>query len=275
MNIFVTPIKDYLPMNLAKLMTCYSTAAYENIECVGLLSNELYDSWHAWEKQAAHGSDESRQIAVGLLEDCWQRKCNNLSLAALNLTTLPPRMSHLHWVEILDVHDNKLASLPDDLPPNLRKLNVGHNRLKKFSARMLTGLKELNAADNDLGRLPTHLPDSLEILNVQNNRLSRLSETPPLSLRVLFINESLLKTLPAAWPRLGTDVAAHGSPAAVFTAGRRKVGDRNGEDAVPAIHAVSDPAMAKRPRESSRPGWWCALVAGWDTLCQRISVKKY
>ncbi|TCL04693.1 leucine-rich repeat domain-containing protein [Sodalis ligni] len=260
-------------MNFSTLKTCYSTAAFEGIECVGLLSNELYDSWGYWQNQAAHGSDELRQIAVDMLEDCWQRKCNQLSLVDLNLTTLPPNMSHLYWLEILDVHNNKLTSLPNDLPPNLRKLNVGHNRLKKISARMLTDLKELNAANNKLSRLPTHLPDSLEFLDVQNNQLSRLSEKPPLSLRVLFINKSLVTTLPAAWARLSTDAAGHGPAAAFFTVDEREA-DNHNEDVVSAIQAVSEPALSNRPRESSQPRWRLAFVAGWDALCQKISLKK-
>lgn len=259
-------------MNFSTLKTCYSTAAFESIECVGLLSNELYDSWGYWQNQAAHGSDELRQIAVDMLEDCWQRKCNQLSLVDLNLTTLPPNMSHLYWLEILDVHNNKLTSLPNDLPPNLRELNVGHNRLKKISARKLTDLKELNAANNKLSRLPTYLPDTLEILNVQNNRLSRLSEKPPLSLRVLLINKNQLKIVPAAWARLGID-AGHGPAAAFFTVDEREA-DNHNEDAVSAIQAVSEPALSNRLRESSQPRWRLAFVAGWDALCQKISLKK-
>ncbi|WP_213990765.1 hypothetical protein [Sodalis sp. dw_96] len=280
-------------MNIARLMTCYYTEPAENNERLGLLNSPKADAWRSWEKQAAHGSGELRQIAVSLVEECWDNDDKHLSLASLKLTSLPPYLPDvletldIHdnnlkslpndlppLLTILDIHDNNLESLPNDLPSRLRKLDVCHNRLKKIPAWKLTELRELNAADNQLHRLTKHLPDSLRILNVQNNRLKCLPNNPPSSLCTLRINNNLLNELPATWASLRADVLSPVASPAVSAAHRHEPGEHSGKTAASSSAVSPDAASDNSRRKRSRRGWSLTLGAGCAPDYFRIFYRK-
>ena len=65
------------------------------------------------------------------------------------LTSFSPQISNLAALQVLDLHDNQLASLPDSLAElgQLTKLNISHNRFPLLPAPVfaLKNLRVLQA----------------------------------------------------------------------------------------------------------------------------------
>ncbi|XP_074968517.1 E3 ubiquitin-protein ligase LRSAM1 isoform X2 [Phalacrocorax aristotelis] len=126
----------------------------------------------------------SQRFLMGPLQLVKSCKKKVLIIHTNNLTSLVPKscsLLSLITVKVLDLHDNQLASLPD---------NIGQ----------LTSLQVLNLERNLLKCLPQSIGDlaQLQMLNVKGNRLKELPATVSglRSLRTLDISENMLQELP-------------------------------------------------------------------------------
>jgi Leucine-rich repeat (LRR) protein len=98
---------------------------------------------------------------------------------------LPPSISNLNQLEILELQGNKLTALPDEIQDlvQLRTLNISHNKVRSLPARLLssaTSLIDLIATNNAFSGtfFPAHITTSdLQALNLSSNALTCLAET--------------------------------------------------------------------------------------------------
>lgn len=140
----------------------------------------FYDGIRRWRDEEAPG--ELRVAAAEKIEEAYRRGVVALSLADLNLTSLPAEINCLSKLESLDLNGNRLATLPQDM----------------------TGLVQLNSLElsrNHLQTVPECLKHlvNLELLRLDNNQLVELSE--PLwaleNLRALSLTNNAITVLPA------------------------------------------------------------------------------
>lgn len=84
--------------------------------------------------------------------------------------------------EVADCSHLKLTQVPNDLPTNIRVLNLTHNQLRKLPAANVTIYRKLTVLDggyNSISKLEPELCQNLpllKILNLQHNELSHLSD---------------------------------------------------------------------------------------------------
>ncbi len=97
------------------------------------------------------------------------------------------------------MHSNRLTSLPANLPPGLRRLNVDNNLLTSLPDTLPPTLQELDASGNRLNSLP-NLPAGLQRLNVDYNQLTNLPEPLPAELEWLSASNNQLTSLPETVP---------------------------------------------------------------------------
>lgn len=92
-------------------------------------------------------------------------------------------LSNLVTLKVLDLHENKLASLPDDIRKltSLQILNLEKNHLKMLpdSIGELRHLQTLNLKGNTLSELPSSMGsmNSLRTLDVSDNLITQLPKT--------------------------------------------------------------------------------------------------
>ncbi|KFQ87719.1 E3 ubiquitin-protein ligase LRSAM1, partial [Phoenicopterus ruber ruber] len=127
---------------------------------------------------------ELSEVPYGAFATCKVLQKKVLIIHTNNLTSLVPKscsLLSLITVKVLDLHDNQLASLPDDIG-------------------QLTSLQVLNLERNLLKCLPQSIGDlaQLQMLNVKGNKLKELPATVSglRSLRTLDISENVLQELP-------------------------------------------------------------------------------
>lgn len=120
---------------------------------------------------------------------------------------LTPQLSHLKKLEILDVSNNAITTLPpnSDEIPKLRVLNVAGNKLSSLPFELLVSLSlvEIDAARNRLGgalfpACVLEMPD-LKVLDVAKNALTSIVESGAIrlsSLQSLNVTENRLTQLP-------------------------------------------------------------------------------
>ncbi|NXH46515.1 LRSM1 ligase, partial [Dicaeum eximium] len=127
---------------------------------------------------------ELSEVPYGAFATCKVLQKKVLIIHTNNLTSLVPKscsLLSLITVKILDLHDNQLASLPDDIG-------------------QLTALQVLNLERNLLKSLPQSIGDlaQLQVLNVKGNRLRELpgSVSGLRSLRALDVSGNVLQELP-------------------------------------------------------------------------------
>ncbi|XP_053329787.1 E3 ubiquitin-protein ligase LRSAM1 isoform X1 [Spea bombifrons] len=135
---------------------------------------------------------ELSEIPDGVFSTCRVLQKKVLILHSNFLTQLVPKSCQildLSALKVLDLHDNKIPSLPDD---------VGQ----------LTSLRVLNVELNLLRSLPDSIGDlvQLQTLNLKGNKLKTLPRTVGglRSLRTLDITENRLSALPAALANVRT-----------------------------------------------------------------------
>lgn len=96
----------------------------------------------------------------------------------------------------LDLSNMNLSILPiDELPKNLRTINLCDNQLTILQTHLPSSLRCLKLSNNQLISLPV-LPDSLEELDIANNQLRDLPQLPE-SLYYLDIRNNPLTHLPS------------------------------------------------------------------------------
>ena len=142
---------------------------------------------------------------------------------------IPEHMCEMKSLEILDIHENAINSLPTNLKrlTKLRILNIGSNKFTSLpfeelvqilplseivasrnrldgsllpsSLKFVTSLQTLDVSYNALTSVTDHEVEmpSLLLVDLSNNRISRLPEsvTWP-KLNTLMVNENQIKTLP-------------------------------------------------------------------------------
>ncbi|KAL4937399.1 hypothetical protein BDV06DRAFT_203002 [Aspergillus oleicola] len=126
-------------------------------------------------------------------------------------------VGRLSSLEVLDLHENSLTSLPETLADlkSLRVLNVGHNQLISLPFEILCNLplKEIIAPKNKLqgALIPASVQrlDALQNLDIVGNALQKISENETLelpNLQTLAISMNRIKSLPdvSSWQTLLT-----------------------------------------------------------------------
>ena len=129
--------------------------------------------------------------------------------------TLLPDISRLNKLEVLDLRGNTLQGLPEGISELtcLRVMNLAENRLASLPMEALSSLPltELHVQKNNLkgNLMPASMNrfETLQILNVASNALQSLSENEDLelpNLQQLSIDANRMKTLPdmASWKSL-------------------------------------------------------------------------
>ncbi|TKI04873.1 hypothetical protein [Martelella alba] len=155
-------------------------------------------AWRRWLQQSTVQEEPYRRRAVDKLILCLNMNEAHLSLASLQLSSLPPALPPL--LRSLDISGNRLNSLPETLPAMLQFLDAGHNQLLTLPSRLPRELKDLNLCHNQLESLPDGLPSGLKKIIVSRNRLRRLPEKLPWSLRELHAGFNCLSRLPDGLP---------------------------------------------------------------------------
>ncbi|NXT78208.1 LRSM1 ligase, partial [Zapornia atra] len=135
---------------------------------------------------------ELSEVPYGAFATCKVLQKKVLVIHTNNLTSLVPKscsLMSLITLKVLDLHDNQLASLPDDIG-------------------QLTSLQVLNLERNLLRCLPQSLGDlrQLQMLNVKGNRLEELPASLGglRSLRSLDVSANALQELPRALAHIRT-----------------------------------------------------------------------
>ena len=117
-----------------------------------------------------------------------------LDISNQRLTTLPGNLPQ----SLINLYcsENKLTSLPDNLPHNLWHLICYNNQLTSLPNNLPQSLKELWCNNNKLTSLPEHLPPNLKILYCTGNELISLPDKLPQNLIQLMCNNNQLTILP-------------------------------------------------------------------------------
>ena len=110
-------------------------------------------------------------------------------------------LSTLRQLKKLDLHQNKLTSVPKGLPSTLEYVDIRSNRIKyvgKTSLKGLTSLAELHLDENNItnqGLSPLAFQDTrnLKVLVLSDNLLTSFPEDLPGSLRILRLNNNRIR----------------------------------------------------------------------------------
>ncbi|MEB0133851.1 NEL-type E3 ubiquitin ligase domain-containing protein [Actimicrobium sp. CCC2.4] len=162
--------------------------------------NDLYNEWHIWERQIPGGSQEDRKTAVENMKLWIDKNDTNakLKLNDLRLTSLPDNLPP--GVRHLEIFLNRLTCLPENLPDSLAYMDAGDNCLTKLPAKLPLNLKSLIISNNELTQLTGSLPAELEIINASFNSISKLPDYLPTSLKSLQLTRNRITTLPETLP---------------------------------------------------------------------------
>ena len=133
--------------------------------------------------------------------DCLD-SVNNLTSIARTRTTLTVSIADitdLSGVEgfsslnSLIVSHNNLTTLPDNLPPRLKYININGNKITRLK-NLPSDLRQLDCTNNQLTALP-EFPASLLMINCSYNKITVLPSLK--NLTSLFCTDNFLTTLPA------------------------------------------------------------------------------
>ncbi|KAG7174435.1 Leucine-rich repeat-containing protein 40-like [Homarus americanus] len=160
-------------------------------------------------------AEEAKKLTMGMTmdgsdEDRWweQSELTRLYLSSNQIGSISPKISNLLSLQVLDLSDNCLTSLPSTLGELtcLHRLTLSHNRLEELpaGAYLLPDLRSLQLDHNNLTALSEDLGNLnvLEYLDVSHNSLTEF----PLSigylqrLTKLNASENQIKELP---PEIG------------------------------------------------------------------------
>lgn len=131
--------------------------------------------------------EESKQMMAGVSmdsessENWWDTvDMTKLILACNKISSISPKISNLLGLQILDLHDNQLESLPDSVSAlaRLTKLNLSHNRLTSLPPGIydLLELHNLSASNNQIEAVDERIADlnRLVSLDLAHNKLKSL-----------------------------------------------------------------------------------------------------
>jgi Leucine-rich repeat (LRR) protein len=139
----------------------------------------------------------------------WQLE--SLMMASIRIDHFPELLRSLATLHTLDLHDNAIASLPDDLGtllPLLRSLNVADNRLRRLPSRMPPLLELLCASSNRLDCLPPSLSTEcsrLRRVQLDDNQIGAVDErlvVANVALELIELRRNRLVRVPPLWLEL-------------------------------------------------------------------------
>uniref|UniRef100_UPI00398E353C E3 ubiquitin-protein ligase LRSAM1 isoform X2 n=1 Tax=Pristiophorus japonicus TaxID=55135 RepID=UPI00398E353C len=128
---------------------------------------------------------ELSEIPVSVFSMCRVLHKKVLIVHTNHLATLLPKscnIQDLSMLKILDLHGNRLTSLPEDMGQlfSLQVLNVEQNQLKSLPSSLATlaQLQTLNLKGNRIRKLPESLSGlrSLRMLDISQNRIQSLPQ---------------------------------------------------------------------------------------------------
>ncbi len=127
-------------------------------------------------------AQEAYDEALRRIEACQRKGKNgtNLDLSELGLNSLPPEISQLTALTMLNLFSNQLCTLPPEIGQltSLTELNLSINQLSNLPAEIgqLSALTELDLSNNQLSNLPAEIGrlSVLRKLNVEDNELFTL-----------------------------------------------------------------------------------------------------
>ncbi|XP_069789899.1 E3 ubiquitin-protein ligase LRSAM1 isoform X2 [Narcine bancroftii] len=128
---------------------------------------------------------ELSEIPVSVFSMCRVLQKKVLIVHSNHLTTLQSKSCNIHdlsMLKILDLHDNRIASLPEEIGQlsALQVLNVERNHLKSLptSLASLAQLQTLNLKGNKIRKLPESLSGlrSLRTLDISQNQIRFLPQ---------------------------------------------------------------------------------------------------
>lgn len=155
-------------------------------------------AWSDWVKTVDPTAGENRSEAAQRMTACLNGNQISLNMTSLRLTSLPERLPP--GLRRLNISCNQLTRLPETLPSGLRELYVSGNQLTRLPGKLPPGLEYLYVSGNQLTRLPEHLPSGLQHLFVNNNRLVSLTQSLPAELVWLTVQNNHLSHLPERLP---------------------------------------------------------------------------
>ncbi|WP_312891238.1 NEL-type E3 ubiquitin ligase domain-containing protein [Mesorhizobium silamurunense] len=170
-----------------------------NLDTAAVPEASLDQILDAWAAEAGQGDNEQRQEAVTRTR-AWVEAGDVdalLDLSPLFLTSLPALPAEL---QVLNVNNNDLTSLPASLPAGLRRLDANHNQLTSLPEQLPAGLQWLYANGNRLTSLPERLSAGLQRLYADRNQLTSLPASLPAGLQALYVSGNQLTSLPASLP---------------------------------------------------------------------------
>lgn len=146
------------------------------------LSEVPHEVWRINIDVPEEGKDDSLDTGPG--NRWWeQTDLTKLILASNQLKDISPDIVNLPALAVLDIHDNKLTSLPDEIGQlqQLWKFNLSHNKLSSLPKALVsvTGLKVILLSGNIIEQLPENFGSliNLEELDLSDNKISCLPES--------------------------------------------------------------------------------------------------
>ncbi|EGF7348131.1 hypothetical protein F6T13_22015 [Escherichia coli] len=172
----------------------------------------LLSKWDLWQRQYEPG--EHRDIAIGILTDCLNRKAGSVDLSALGLKSLPELPSSIEYLNINDNNISYLSGLPENLriihannnsineieyfPANLECVELCNNKLTHLPP-LPGAMKRLIVEDNQLVALPK-LPECIEVISVCRNQIEIIEDNLPSGLVAFYAAENKIHCLPQNIP---------------------------------------------------------------------------
>ncbi|MFZ6771363.1 NEL-type E3 ubiquitin ligase domain-containing protein [Undibacterium sp. SXout7W] len=156
---------------------------------------EYFAEWDTWAKTEHNGSVAANRMRAWLDQS---QPDQPLILSGLRLRSLPDNLPAN--LRIINVSNNRLDSLPDNLPTNLHTIDASNNRLITLPENLPANLHTLNAHDNELNSLPENLPANLHTLVASSNYLTHLPANMPASLQNIDVGGNALTHLPETLP---------------------------------------------------------------------------
>ncbi|MCP5492741.1 MAG: leucine-rich repeat domain-containing protein [Chlamydiales bacterium] len=176
-------VRSLIPQSLLGRILCVATFAFGAVAFYyaskSYRLNQFKLELDRWVKQEGGKSS----LAAKKILHCYEKGNKTLSLAGLQLKTLPACLRLLTSLNRLDISSNSLESLPDSIGglKALTWLDVSFNLLKSLPESM-DGLKALTWLDVSFNLLKS-LPESMDglkaltLLDVSSNLLESLPES--------------------------------------------------------------------------------------------------
>lgn len=147
---------------------------------------------------------------IRVIEKAAADRVTHLTLAAKNLTTIPPEIELLDNLLVLDLSSNQLTSLPPEIGKlrNLISLDLNSNRLTNLPAEIgeLINLERLDLSYNKLTDLSPEIGGftGLKVLDISHNKLNSIPQEigRSISIGTLYLHRNKLTYLPTSIGKL-------------------------------------------------------------------------